>query len=166
MKIIPLSSDPSLLSSFLKTAGDALKTFRYYDKRPLSVTSNHVATLIGKEGDTPVSYGHLDKDGDIVWLGICVSPMYQGKGLGSAMMAALIAEGSRLGIKKIRLGVYHDNASARTLYEKFGFVEDYADGNVVYYELQSLTKNALTNNVKSNLNPIWAKAALFSSKPE
>ena len=133
MEIISLADDPSLLPLFLENAGDSLKTFRYYDKRPLSVTSNHVLTLIGKDGGIPVAYGHLDKEDDVVWLGVCVSSSRQSKGLGKAMMSKLLYEASRLGVAKLRLGVDNGNLIARSLYEKFGFVENYTLGNVVFY---------------------------------
>lgn len=134
MEIIPLSDDPSMLPLFLKNAGTSLETFRYYDKRPLSVTANHVLTLIGKEKDIPVAYGHLDREGDVVWLGICISPSYQGSGAGKTMMSWILREASRLGISKLRLGVDKGNSKARALYEKFGFVEDRTSDEIVFYD--------------------------------
>jgi L-phenylalanine/L-methionine N-acetyltransferase len=58
-------------------------------------------------------------------LGICVHDAFQGRGVGSALMAAIVehAEGW-LGLRRIELEVYTDNTPAIALYRKFGFVEE------------------------------------------
>jgi L-phenylalanine/L-methionine N-acetyltransferase len=56
-------------------------------------------------------------------LGICVHDAYQGRGVGSALMAALVDYADHsLGLRRIELEVYTDNAPAIALYRKFGFV--------------------------------------------
>ena len=55
-------------------------------------------------------------------LGISVLPAAQGKGVGSALMAALCDYADRwLGALRMELTVYTDNAAAIRLYRKFGF---------------------------------------------
>ncbi|WP_322012529.1 GNAT family N-acetyltransferase [Paraburkholderia sp. J12] len=58
-------------------------------------------------------------------LGICVHDAFQGRGVGSALMGALVeyADGS-LGLRRLELEVFADNAPAIALYRKFGFVEE------------------------------------------
>ncbi|WP_199153154.1 GNAT family N-acetyltransferase [Chromobacterium sp. ASV23] len=55
-------------------------------------------------------------------LGIAVRREWQGKGVGSALMAAMMDLADNwLGLQRIELGVYPDNAAAIALYRKFGF---------------------------------------------
>jgi len=56
-------------------------------------------------------------------VGIMVHDDYAGRGVGSALMAALIKLAEDwLGLTRLELKVYTDNAAAIHLYEKFGFV--------------------------------------------
>jgi ribosomal-protein-alanine N-acetyltransferase len=52
---------------------------------------------------------------------IGVNPEHWGIGLGSALLAALLAEAERQGAKTILLEVRADNERAARLYERFGF---------------------------------------------
>ncbi|MFM0310125.1 GNAT family N-acetyltransferase [Paraburkholderia sp. RL17-383-BIF-A] len=58
-------------------------------------------------------------------LGLAVHDAYHRRGVGSALLQALIdcADGS-LGLRRIDLTVFSDNAPAIALYRKFGFVEE------------------------------------------
>jgi putative acetyltransferase len=56
-------------------------------------------------------------------LGMCVHDDFHGRGIGSALMAALIDVADNwLDLKRLELTVYVDNAPAIALYRKFGFV--------------------------------------------
>ena len=58
-------------------------------------------------------------------LGISVSLPWQGRGVGTALMAALCDYADNwLGVLRIELGVYTDNERAQALYRKFGFVAE------------------------------------------
>ncbi|WP_263264720.1 GNAT family N-acetyltransferase [Pseudomonas sp. RIT-PI-S] len=58
-------------------------------------------------------------------LTIVVHPGYVGQGVGSALMQGLLGWASeRPGLVKIELRVREPNASARRLYERFGFTEE------------------------------------------
>jgi len=55
-------------------------------------------------------------------LGMSVAVPWQGRGVGSALMAALTDYADNwLGVLRIELGVYADNDRAQALYRKFGF---------------------------------------------
>lgn len=57
--------------------------------------------------------------------GVVVHDDFQGRGVGTALMAALVELGDNwLGLRRIELSVYTDNAPAIHLYEKFGFVTE------------------------------------------
>jgi L-phenylalanine/L-methionine N-acetyltransferase len=58
-------------------------------------------------------------------LGISVHDAYQGRGVGRALFGALIDYADRsLGLRRLELTVFTDNAPAIALYRSFGFVEE------------------------------------------
>ncbi len=58
-------------------------------------------------------------------LGMAVHDDFQGRGVGTALMAAALDLADNwLGLRRVELSVYTDNASAIHLYEKFGFVTE------------------------------------------
>ncbi len=58
----------------------------------------------------------------IGFVGIVVHPAYQGKGVASMLLRALIDVADNwMGLLKLELSVYTDNAAAVALYKKFGF---------------------------------------------
>ncbi|MBI3509153.1 MAG: GNAT family N-acetyltransferase [Bacteroidetes bacterium] len=109
------------LEAFVKKAGDSLKTFRYFDKRPFSIVKDHICTWVIEEKNEVLAYGHLDKENETVWLGIAVADHARGKGLGKKMMQRLMESAAGCGIQKIKLSVDHVNEAAIKLYECFGF---------------------------------------------
>src|SRR4051794_15038125 len=111
--------DLALLQNFVADAGDSLKTFRYFATRDLSAIRDHVLTILLLHEGSAVGYGHLDPDGDIVWLGICLSQSFRGKGYGRTVMKYLVESASRMGIPEIQLKVDADNPRAISLYRDF-----------------------------------------------
>jgi L-phenylalanine/L-methionine N-acetyltransferase len=58
-------------------------------------------------------------------LGISVHDAYQGRGVGRALIGALIDYADRsLGLRRLELTVFTDNTPAIALYRSFGFVEE------------------------------------------
>lgn len=56
-------------------------------------------------------------------VGFAVHDAWQGRGIGSALMAALVdCADQSLGLRRLELEVFADNAPAIALYRKFGFV--------------------------------------------
>lgn len=60
--------------------------------------------------------------------GLCVSDTAQGKGVGTALLEAIMAEGRARGFQAVRLDVVDTNQRARALYERCGFVLDRTEG--------------------------------------
>ena len=52
---------------------------------------------------------------------VAVLPQYRGRGLGTALMRHILAEGRRLGARRATLEVRRSNEDARRLYERLGF---------------------------------------------
>ena len=52
-----------------------------------------------------------------------VSPRYRRRGVGSALTAAAEAEAQKRGFDRLRITVSVDNAAARALYRRLGYVD-------------------------------------------
>ena len=103
---------------FFNTNQSNQKHFRYYKNRDFNVTKNHLKTLIFKENDEILGYGHLDKENDIIWLGIMVSDNHIGKGIGNQIMDKLLENIN----DEIYLTVDIQNINAIILYLKKKFI--------------------------------------------
>jgi ribosomal protein S18 acetylase RimI-like enzyme len=57
-------------------------------------------------------------------LGMGLLLPYRGRGLGSALLGAVLAEARSQGISRVELEVYLSNGPAIRLYERFGFVRE------------------------------------------
>lgn len=122
-----------LLKCFLQTANSSLYAFRYFSNREYEVIHNHVSTLLLLKDGEPVVYGHLDKDGDNVWLGIAVIESQKGLGLGKFMMRQLIELAYKNELSRLVLRVDKDNTAAFNLYCRYGFVVDNNDKDANSY---------------------------------
>jgi len=68
---------------------------------------------------------HSPRRSDCASFGMAVHESFQGQGIGSALMSAMIDLADNwLGIRRLELQVYADNTPAIKLYEKFGFVTE------------------------------------------
>ncbi|MEO5644714.1 MAG: GNAT family N-acetyltransferase [Bacteroidia bacterium] len=114
-------SNSSLLEKFVSNAGKSLETFRYFSSRPFSIVKNHVCTWVIEEDGNVEAYGHLDQEGETVWLGIAVAEHAKGKGFGKKMMQRLMESALALGLQKVKLSVDHVNEAAVKLYLQSGF---------------------------------------------
>jgi perosamine synthetase len=91
-------------------------TFRYFATRTVDhCLQSHTLTLIATEGDEVVGYGHLEDR----WIGLCVLPAAQGRGIGRFLLDVLCASTDE---RPLRLTVDTTNTRARDLYTRKGFV--------------------------------------------
>ena len=120
MKFLPINNDTiCYLEDFIESMGDSSHSFRYYSSRnPDEVIENHIVTFLLFDDDY-VGYGHLDRENDKVWLGICVKEGFKGKGYGKKIMEKLVTSYDG----DIYLSVDKDNQHATNLYEIFSFEE-------------------------------------------
>ena len=118
---VTLDNNIDLLEKFVAKVKFNIKTFRYFNSRPISAIKSHLITLLLIDNEKPVAYGHLDSEQGTIWLGLCVLPEYQGIGYGTVMMKALFKEAKKLNLSSIYLTVDKDNLGAIRLYEKAGF---------------------------------------------
>lgn len=112
-----------LVKDFLAVLGDGAASFRYFAKRPVEIVLNHLLTVVMLDDqESPVAYGHLDKEGAHLWLGIAVAQKTQGAGLGKEMLHYLIDYARTEGEASITLTVDKHNTKAIQLYEANNFV--------------------------------------------
>ena len=122
MQIVRInSSNLFLLEDFIKNLGHATHSFRYFNKRPIEITLTHLYNCLLIVDDVAAGYGHLEKENDIIWLGIAILPKFQGKGLGKKIMTDLIDNAKILNVQSIKLSVDVNNKSAINLYTKYNF---------------------------------------------
>ena len=76
------------------------------------------------QGDTPVGF-ILARDlaGDVEILSVGVLPQWRRRGVGRALIDAVVAKCEQDGLGSIVLEVASENAAARALYAAFGFVQ-------------------------------------------
>lgn len=82
---------------------------------------NFITTIKGKK----IAWFNLfqSMSGNMVNFGMIVDKDYQGRGYGQKIMKIVEQEAKKLGVKKIRLGVFEDNKAAVHIYKKAGFEE-------------------------------------------
>ena len=122
LEVLEISNENySILRSFISSLREELHSFRYFKTRGQEVLKNHLFTCLVFKNKAPIAYGHLDKEGGIVWLGIVVRKDFQGQGFGKQLMQLLIDKGKKLGVSAIQLSVDKNNSKALELYKFLGF---------------------------------------------
>lgn len=136
LKIIAVNKENIfLLENFIASLGVATKTFRYFTTRNLTALKNHFSTLLVVDDEgVAVGYGHLDKDADIVWVGIAVLPNHQGKQIGTMMMKKILEVADSKGINSLHASIDVLNVAIKRLLEKHGFVQLRTEGSISYYK--------------------------------
>ncbi|MBW7835268.1 MAG: GNAT family N-acetyltransferase [Sphingomonadales bacterium] len=134
-----IPDDIAMLGKFLNLAGSSLQSFRYFSTRNLDIIRNHVATILLFLNEEPIGYGHLDKDGKNIWLGICIAEAYRGKGLGTVLIKKLIEIAKLRGVSELSLRVDRDNINAITLYKSNKFIIAPDDNDKSYLMKASLS---------------------------
>jgi putative acetyltransferase len=116
-------SQPSVIWGTLQMphASADWSRIRVQDRRPdrfWLLVAEVDGTIVGTSG---MQFGEHDRS-HTGRVGMMVDTMHQGKGVGSALMAAAVDLAENwLGLTRIQLEVYPDNIPGIGLYEKFGF---------------------------------------------
>ena len=100
-------------------------SFRYFKSHPVEESfGNHIYTALYTVNGADAGYVHLDRDtlSGRVFLGICVLPTFQKRGIGNNLLNSALRCADSLGIK-VYLTVDTVNIVARNMYVKYGFLE-------------------------------------------
>lgn len=91
----------------------------------LEVEKNRCARyVVAEHSGTVVGYGGMWLIVDEAHItNIAVHPFFRRKGIGEAILKALMTEAHRMGIDRMTLEVRASNIAAQSLYKKLGFVE-------------------------------------------
>lgn len=111
----------------LKNLTTELEHFRYYNGKDIQTRlENHLKTIIVKDGENYVGYGHIHND---LSLGVVVKNEYQKRGIGKTVVKKLLSsvEG------EVWLEVDCNNINAQFLYESLGFTKQERKDTVLIY---------------------------------
>jgi L-phenylalanine/L-methionine N-acetyltransferase len=96
---------------------------RKWIERPADGSVAIVAVLDGQLVGADDLMPQKGRRSHIAGVGICVHDDFQGRGIGSRLLAALVDTADNwLNLRRLELTVYVDNAPAIRLYKTFGFV--------------------------------------------
>jgi putative acetyltransferase len=124
--MVRLMSDEDLISELLQTPYPSVEAWRKrLETQATEVEGIHLIALHGSEVVASAGiHGHPNRPRlrHSAMLGICVARRWQGRGLGSEMMRRLLDWADNwMGLLRVELSVYTDNARAIALYRKHGF---------------------------------------------
>ena len=122
-----LMGDPDVLGNLLQLPFPSVEAWRTrlaeWDqpgRGDLLLVAEAEGALVGNAGLNPV--GPALRRRHAMHLGITVAKPWQGRGVGTQLMTALLDAADRwLGCLRIELTVFTDNEAAIALYRKFGF---------------------------------------------
>ncbi len=137
--IARLMDDPAVYAGLMQmpyASAEAQRTRLTDSQAPgkvdLLLVAERAGEIVGSSGLHPT--GPAIRRRHVLSLGISVSQEAQGQGVGSALMQAMCDYADRwMGVLRIELTVYVDNARAIALYRKFGFA---MEGRHVGYALR------------------------------
>jgi len=109
------------LLGFLSCLEVGQTQFRYFANRSLEVVKSHKKTILLKDDEGTIAYGHLEAEGERLWLGIAVVDDRVGKGWGKFMMRKLLSEAEVFDFDRVSLRVDNENFAAINLYKGLGF---------------------------------------------
>jgi putative acetyltransferase len=118
-----IMAQPRAQAGTLQLPWRSVETRRVWLERNLAAGHVLVAEVDGRVVGNLGLHVNDGRRRDVGDFGMSVHDEYQGRGIGSALMRAMIDLADNwLGLRRVELTVYTDNTAAVHLYEKFGFV--------------------------------------------
>ncbi len=115
-----LAEAPHAFGSTLEEWSGAGDTEARWRERLASVPYNIIATIDGEPAG--MASGTAPAGDEVELISMWVAPHARGRGVGDALVDAVIAWGRRHGVRRVALDVASGNAAAIRLYERHGFV--------------------------------------------
>jgi ribosomal protein S18 acetylase RimI-like enzyme len=118
--------------AFWATADDeaALSAARWRARLERTDAATVVAVAEGTDAGLAVGAPHHDDPDDAGLYAMWVDPSFRGRGIGDALVAAVVVWARAAGHRRLRLEVADHNTSAVRLYERAGFVATGAHGRL------------------------------------
>jgi L-phenylalanine/L-methionine N-acetyltransferase len=115
---------PTVYTNTLQLPWQSYDAFRERLSRPETGVHRLVAVVDGRVvGGLVLELAQNPRRADCASMGMSVNTEFHNRGVGAALMAAMVELADNwLGVRRIELTVWTDNAAAIHLYEKFGFV--------------------------------------------
>ncbi|HCS42717.1 MAG TPA: GNAT family N-acetyltransferase [Pseudomonas sp.] len=152
--ITTLYNDPAITRQVLQMPFQSTEVWRKRldpgNERHLQLVALHQGMVIGNIGLEQFSRIRRSHAGN---LGMCVAVAWQGKGVGSTLLAAALDTADNwMNLHRLELSVYADNEAAIGLYRKFGFdteglFRDYAVRDGVWVDTLSMARLRRTPKV-------------------
>jgi putative acetyltransferase len=102
-------------------------------------------------GDSVVATGDLRRQQGrrrhVAELGVAVSAEHRDRGLGTAIVEDLLAQSSRLGVRRLVLRVFSPNERAQQVYRNCGFIECGRIPQMVHYRGEDVDEIWMTRTV-------------------
>lgn len=120
-----IMAQPGVRRGTLRVSYRSPESFRTWMEKLPAGTINLVAELAGRVVGTAHMVVAPPRRAHSAGVGLCVHDAYQGHGIGTVLFAALVeCADLSLGLRRLELTVFSDNATAIALYRRFGFVEE------------------------------------------
>lgn len=105
---------------------DPVKTYKRLFKDPWSANGAWIVAVRDDEilGLVSLTREQYPATRHVASLGIGVAAAARGEGIGAALMGEAFRWAESVGVRRVILSVYPDNARAMALYRRFGFVEE------------------------------------------
>lgn len=111
---LPFNNEPQWRERLAESTGAG--------KVDLVLVAERDGTIVGNSGLNLYTTAQYVRRRHAAAIGIAVAPAAQGQGVGTALMQAMCNYADRwIGLLRLELTVYVDNAAAIALYRKFGF---------------------------------------------
>ncbi len=107
---------------FVAATSGLLRPWLLADARIRAQVRARIKTLL--RGSKPPTVQPTFPTPAVSLMAICVSPKVHKRGVGDRLMEAFEDEARLRGVKSLRLSVYRENAAARKLYEKHGWMPE------------------------------------------
>ena len=119
-----IMSCPGVIANTMQLPWRSLESHRQWFSQGKSDGHFLVAVIDGRVvGNLGLDAARRPRRSHVASMGMSVHDDFQNRGVGHALMAAMVELADNwLGLRRIELEVYADNAAAVHLYEKFGFV--------------------------------------------
>ncbi|AYF48937.1 GNAT family N-acetyltransferase [Pseudomonas fluorescens] len=145
--VAALYNDPAVCRQVLQMPFQSVEAWRNKlvtdNERRLQLVAVHGGEVIGQLG---LEHYPRVRRAHVGSFGMGVAPAWQGKGVGSRLLAAALDVADNwMNLRRVELTVYADNETAHHLYRKFGFevegrMRDYALRDGVFVDTLSMAR--------------------------